>query len=289
MEVRKRAIRIGALGAMLFTTSAMVFNGVAGAEATEKPHKGDVHIDKNLHMGKGVKDVKLDRQCAVLVRPHDYRGYDNVSFTLTAQGKKPTASAPFAVGMGDATTTTLNPSWDGLDPVIVHLDAIKDLAAPHGKIKTDKNGKVHNNLHWHVRITVQDSLGKKFKKDVRVFNCDPKLPPADECDSQGPVFGDVIGVDNNKFAQLGGGLGVNYVGADPLEDEDVTFTIDGDEVDTLYLIPNGAATKVITMVPALDSGSHTAVITVDPDGDGETTSCGTTTIVFKTNQGNSNT
>jgi len=103
------------------------------------------------------------------------------------------------------------------------------------------------------------------------------------------VFGDVIGVDNNKFAQLGGGLGVNYVGADPLEDEDVTFTIDGDEVDPLYLIPNGAATKVITMVPALDSGSHTAVITVDPDGDGETTSCGTTTIVFKTNQGNSNT
>src|SRR5436190_274891 len=87
MEVRKRAIRIGALGAMLFATSSMVFNGIAGAEPA-KPHPGHVHFDKH--------------------------------------------------------------------------------------------GKEHNNLHWHVRIQGVDSLGKKFKKDVKVYNCDPRYAEADE-------------------------------------------------------------------------------------------------------------
>src|SRR5437763_141423 len=78
MEVRKRAIRIGALGAMLFTSSAMVFNGVAGASPAKPEQPGHVHIDTHLKNGPGGKDdVKLDKQCAVLLRPHRYATGDD--------------------------------------------------------------------------------------------------------------------------------------------------------------------------------------------------------------------
>src|SRR5439155_184005 len=73
------------------------------------------------------------------------------------------------------------PSWNSLEPVVLHLDAIKDMnIPPHGKRTFDKHGKEHNNLHWHVRIQGVDSLGKKFKKDVKVYNCDPRYAEADE-------------------------------------------------------------------------------------------------------------
>src|SRR5437773_4545241 len=114
MEVRKRAIRIGALGAMLFATSSMVFNGIAGAEPA-KPHPGHVHIDTHMKAAKGKKDIKLDRQCSVLLRPHDYRGFGDgdVTFTFDAHGKKPTPSTdPIPVRVGDPLVYDTTPSWN---------------------------------------------------------------------------------------------------------------------------------------------------------------------------------
>src|SRR5207249_4455820 len=85
------------------------------------------------------------------------------------------------VRVGDPLVYTETPSWDHLTPVVLHLDAIKDMnVKPHGKRTFDKHGKEHNNLHWHVRIEGTDSLGKKFKKDVKVYNCDPRYATADE-------------------------------------------------------------------------------------------------------------
>src|SRR5438105_10074078 len=106
MEVRKKALRVGALSAIMFSGSAIVLNGSAfagpAAPPDPRPHPGHVHIEDHLKVNKG-QDIKhLYQQCAVAVRPHRYQGYDasTATFTVNAVGRKPTTTAPIA--------TTLN-------------------------------------------------------------------------------------------------------------------------------------------------------------------------------------
>src|SRR4051812_28213882 len=147
MEIRTRALRIGALSAILFSGSAIVLNGSAFAgpvPPAPKPHKGHVHIDDHVKVDHG-KDIKLRNQCAVALRPHTYRGYPEsmAEFSVTAVGTKETqTSSPIDITINNATTPA--DSWTGFTPVIAHLDDIATMVAAKGKYHVDKNGKVHD-------------------------------------------------------------------------------------------------------------------------------------------------
>ena len=94
------------------------------------------------------------------------------------------------------------------------------------------------------------------------------------------MFGTVTGLRNGVAVQ-GDGLIVNYIGTNELTSQ--SATIDGvDQQVYPFERDDDGTTDLWVMVPALSSGSHTAVFSVvDTDG-----LCSSLTIKFKTNQGN---
>ena len=306
---------MGALSAILFTGSALALNGVAGAEDI-KPHKGHVHIEDHVHVDHG-KDIKLKKVCAVAVRPHRYAGYDpaQVAFTITAEAKKPTGgSKAVPMTLGASSTEATTQVWKSLDPVIVHLDDVLNMAKAEGHYHVDKNGKVHDDRHFHVKVTVVDWMNRKWKRDIEVRGCDPtavhndpQTDPAndlpDEADTPddndatttttvddstdtvaclppSQMFGSVV----NSSVQAGAPVGIYYTGAVALDTNTVFMTVDGVDVDAVvFQNTNGVGIYYIT--PAnFASGQHTATVSVRDLDD----NCGEITFNFKSSQGSSN-
>jgi hypothetical protein len=165
--------------------STALLGGMADAAPDDPKHTrhGHFHIDKELK-AKGEKKVRLDRACKVLVRPHHYEDeLDRPDGTVTAAGRKPTPST------GPLLLTNTSTAAQGLAlPQVVGAPVVYDLApgitaqgiTPHGKITTDKHGKVHNTLHWHVTVSVENELGQLKKKNLKLWNCNPAFGEASE-------------------------------------------------------------------------------------------------------------
>jgi hypothetical protein len=244
---------------------------------------------------KGTKGQRLDRQCAVRVRPHKYDFGEAVSFTVEAQGRKPTATNGNILLRVDASTDLATPAtFAGLTPRVVHLDEVAKMAEPHGKYKVDKNGKVKNNLHWHVAVSGVDSEGKKFKKNVKVYNCNPQLTSSDDdgddiddiddgdeivvdqpgdgggddvvdedagtCRATG-MLGAVLGTSNGAVS-AGTGVGVAYIGDDPLVESMVQFSVDGTAITPFVQQTGNNKANIWYSNPGVAPGQHTAVVKV---------------------------
>jgi hypothetical protein len=323
MDFRKRAIRVASLSGMLAMSSVIVLNGSAQAAPTAPPRgheKGHVHVDK------GAKGANLDRQCAVRIRPHKYAANEAVTFTFTAKGKKPTATPAISVKLDASTVGDNSPQFAGLTPAVVHLDNVASMVAPHGKYKVDSNGKIHNDLHWHVTIAGSDSFGKKFKKDVKVFNCstaNPTAEPDADPDFQVPDSGDPSGVigdvsdapdtDNgdtdvpdlpagtcqpasvmfgstmgtSTTIKAGSAIGIVYTGDDDLVRSTVEFKVDGKAVTPA--IPDALDNgdyNIWYLTPTTLSAGSHTVSVKVFDVAGQ---CGQTTFTFNSNSGNSGT
>jgi hypothetical protein len=230
------------LGALLASTSTLVFSGMLGGVATADSGTIKVGGFPSDNSGKG-NDPHISTAC-VGVRMF---GLDlSKPITATFNTQSPTKGLPTLV-------VTVQPPVTSVLPV--------DVTAWLGQLPPSKQG-------YHVTV---DVAGKKktFWVDSLSTGCPKATPPVvplvtPACTSPGELLGAQL-PDTTTVIAAGDGVGVHYQGSNPLSEATVVFTVDGKPAAPLYFQTTAGSTAedIWYVTPTnFAGGSHTASVKV---------------------------